>query len=502
YYLVIYQAVRLVGLLHDIGHPPFSHITEGALNKLYKSIKSKEHLTKREEKFIGILEKYYVSDIQLHENIGNQMVKWIFRTYMRENYKEEFKEKKFYALVFNAVECILLEENNTWESLHRIIDNSIDSDRLDYVSRDLLNSGINQGTIEYSRLIPSMKILLKEDIFVLSADLKTLGTIEDFFTKRWYLYNNIIFHHRVIKTDSLLEECIIGIAEDYLLREDDEVQNNSTSTLPYNISGLWHALDTTEGSDLKKFDLLIQWNDSWLMTILKKHYFDEYQTLENSKSEEKNSEKLLLRNKLEELLANKKYFHSMVKTYSEIEYLDSCILYRLKTKYITEDDIIKHITENSFLEQEDSLWESIKDKAENNLFLTKIDSYLKVVNGIDVMSKVLEWTKKFFENKKNEDQIRDYMLKTKRVKPGVSPEPVLYKDGITIKLSEVSKIEDNILRNITMFPFMNIYIDSNNNNIDKKDILKELGNFLADKIDDTFLNNKGDYYEQESANRQ
>ena len=39
YYTVLFQSIRLAALMHDIGHLPFSHITEFALNDLQEKVR-------------------------------------------------------------------------------------------------------------------------------------------------------------------------------------------------------------------------------------------------------------------------------------------------------------------------------------------------------------------------------------------------------------------------------------------------------------------------------
>ena len=295
-YIMIFQAIRLSGLLHDIGHPPFSHITEYSINEIYKSLRLKESLkeetlTEREKQYLEIIKFYDEGEenFQLHEKMGIKMINKLFSQLIFSNDEigkiKDFEEKWFRIIVFELTKLIF-KELEELEPIHKIISGTIDGDRLDYVNRDIENSGINNGKIEYNRLISSCKF---QDVKIRNVkkievvyDAKTINTIEDFFMKRWYLYKNIINHHRVSKTDTILQNCVEQIIKDYLSKKEPkpEIKYN---ILPDDISGLWLAIKIAYSND-EYFDSLIQWDDNWLITVLKKHYFKDYYNKENSVS--------------------------------------------------------------------------------------------------------------------------------------------------------------------------------------------------------------------------
>lgn len=56
-YAALFQGVRLAALLHDVGHPPFSHISEKAIKKVFDEYKDNEDLNARQSCFVDIIKR-------------------------------------------------------------------------------------------------------------------------------------------------------------------------------------------------------------------------------------------------------------------------------------------------------------------------------------------------------------------------------------------------------------------------------------------------------------
>ncbi|HIG0358569.1 TPA: hypothetical protein ACX96Z_000122 [Clostridium sporogenes] len=499
-YFVIMQSIRLSALLHDVGHPPFSHIAESALKTVWKEIanKDEEERNTSESEYYRILEKYFINNGELHEQIGNtitsRLLGNLLRTVPKSKEKVDFPSQMFLSMIKEITNAILNEKNIMFRNIHKLIDGSLDCDRLDYVTRDVLNSGFNNGIIEYDRLINSMKLIRNQNNeFIFCIHIKVLNNIENFFERRWNLYKQIIFHHRVIKTDYLLNNCIYELISMYL-------KNNSKSEmkdniLPYNISGLWLAVQGDSSDDVF-FNQLIQWDDSWLMVVLKKEFLS---------IADDNNELELLKGKLNELLTNQKYYYSVIKKPDdciEIEkevvknLVDGMIelekqIIQVKNSRMTDDEELKQqLIIDPFINDLEIMISSIKNYEKHNFYshggfiLSKIKDLIfsNYLSEEDLKSIVKDSVQQAISVDSN---IKNAITEFKSIKIGVQEGLFLYyPDGNIKSFRNVSNITKLLLFRKAFLPPFYVYISTKDADVDVNysDFKARIGYNIAKEI--------------------
>lgn len=347
-YRCLLQAIRIVALFHDVGHTPYSHIIETELENLYHKVEQiKDYKSWNYSKVLEFLKilKQYASTVkpdgyecktiysslstikgQLHERIGisfllSAMEDVIPEFLLKIADAEEKTSIKiaqilYYIIVMEFTVAILVEENVFFKSLHKLVDGIIDADRLDYIMRDSLNSSVDWGKIPYKRLINSSKLvwinkskdgkILKknEQPFVIAYPMKVSDDIIDLLTLRYKIFVRINFHHQCIKTTMALQSAVRELAENYLKTKAHE------ECIEEEINILWTALKLTRG---ERGIRIIQWNDSWLITVLHRAL------IKLNTSEEKGHREL--KENLEEILLNKKRYYSLIKRGSDCKRL-------------------------------------------------------------------------------------------------------------------------------------------------------------------------------------
>lgn len=499
-YAIIFEGIRAAALLHDIGHPPYSHISENALNILYYDIMGKNEKNKREEEFCDVLDGMVGEDHQLHEEMGLKISGMLLMgaipnvSYEGNIPDKDYEEQIYRILVKETVMRILEEHNKFFKDLHRIIDGTLDGDRLDYVSRDPENSGLNLGHTEYERLIYKMKLCREGDHFLFCPDVSALKIIDDFLIRRWNLYKNIILHHRVVKTDYLLQSIIVQIAKDFFSKAAEEEEKEEAYILPYDISGLWKA-NRSLPSDKESAYALSQWNDAWLLTILKKSYFGFY--IENTG---------FLHDQLEELLTNRKNYHSLIKRREDFQEIDENVMSVIRHRTKELQDAIEALKssegkvkseETQFFNIEGYL-QGIREILEaaasgedsdmsdrDGFILFRVKRNLFEIMPFDIVFRKMMEKSDFHEG--------ELLCAEKGPSTGIKKDLFFYKmlpDGSEkhIPLNQISNIADILLRDLKFSPVFYMYISGKSiKGRTFTDIRKEIGINLGESIVDYIL---------------
>ncbi|MFW9868062.1 MAG: HD domain-containing protein [Candidatus Thorarchaeota archaeon] len=164
------QEVRIAGLLHDIGHGPFSHVFEEVL--LEKRGMNHEDVTE------WIILKSELGDLLEADGISKKRIGDLVRG------RQKTKKDSIIA---------------------GIVAGQIDSDKMDYLIRDSFYCGVNYGLVDIHRLIDSIEI--SKD-YQMHFDIAARGALESFLVARYEMFLNVYYHKTVRSVEVMLVKLI------------------------------------------------------------------------------------------------------------------------------------------------------------------------------------------------------------------------------------------------------------------------------------------------------
>ena len=153
-------------LLHDVGHGPYSHVTENILGYDHEDWSCKIISGKTE--LNHVLNSYPDYDGSLAQDIER-----------------------------------LLKKTYPAHWISHIVSSQLDCDRFDYLLRDSYMTGTTYGSLALQRILTSLEVDEKNDRIVVSGD-KGQTAVEDYLFARYSMYAQVYYHKKNLAARALL----------------------------------------------------------------------------------------------------------------------------------------------------------------------------------------------------------------------------------------------------------------------------------------------------------
>ncbi len=178
--------IKMATLLHDVGHGPFSHVSESILDLYFDQHQSSELEEKIHEK---ITAKLIRKDKVLKDIIGRDKI--------------------------DDIIGLLSGERVDISLMKQIVSGPIDADKQDYLLRDSYFCGVKYGVYDYNRMINTFQRYNIDGDFFIGVQKDGIHALEQFILAKYYMTWQVYRHRIRLITDEMIIRAIeLGIDRD------------------------------------------------------------------------------------------------------------------------------------------------------------------------------------------------------------------------------------------------------------------------------------------------
>jgi hypothetical protein len=183
------RIVRLAALLHDIGHGPFSHVSEFLLDRHYDRDK------------VGDLGEA----AKIHEKITLQIIR------QNQEIGHVLTPKTRTAIVD------LLSDTGQRDFRRDVVSGPLDADKMDYLKRDSYFAGVEYGRYDLEKIVDACRVHQRGSESFLAFDHEGVYALEQLVMAKYHMEQQVYFHRVRSITDAML---VRGLT--LAIRNDDD----------------------------------------------------------------------------------------------------------------------------------------------------------------------------------------------------------------------------------------------------------------------------------------
>lgn len=219
------NAVRLAGLLHDVGHGAYSHQFETFLKEKFKykdlsAFHSNPDHLHAPEKF-ALDPKDPSKEKLSHEMFSFGLIRRICEELNHEVkpqdicslLDERFKVGERFQTSLEILANKRGDVSSLLDVLRSLLSSEIDADRIDYLQRDSLFTGARIGNLDFEHLLDSVSLEIVDGKFCIAILSNALSTVEQILWARKALFEQVYYHRTNVVFGHILNEILMKLSD-------------------------------------------------------------------------------------------------------------------------------------------------------------------------------------------------------------------------------------------------------------------------------------------------